>query len=88
MLKLQVHLLNLSDLQYLNLAGTKITANGVERLKGLKNLRQLYLYQTSISGAELTGLKGLFPKTTINTGGYLLEKLESDSTLVIAPAIR
>ena len=70
---------NCSQLQYLNLVGTKVTASGVMQLASLKNLQQLYLYQTPISGADWMTLKKLFPKTLIDTGGYKIQRLDSDT---------
>ena len=70
---------NCLQLQYLNLVGTKVTTKGLTQLAGLKNLQQLYLYQTSISGTEWIYLKKIFPKTFIDTGGYKIEELVSDT---------
>lgn len=70
---------SLSKLTYLNLVGTKITAKGLIQLKSLKDLRQIFLYQTAISEAEFSLLSKLFPKAVIDTGGYKLQFLESDT---------
>ncbi len=70
---------SLSKLTYLNLVGTKITAKGLNQLKSLKELRQIFLFQTAISGAEFSQLSKSFPKTIIDTGGYKLQFLESDT---------
>ncbi len=70
---------NCLQLQYLNLVGTKVTAKGLTQLTGLKNLQQLYLYQTSISGPDWIYLKKIFPKTFIDTGGYKIQQLDSDT---------
>jgi mono/diheme cytochrome c family protein len=75
-----IALLNgLPKLTYLNLVGTKLTAKGLTQLKSLKDLRQIFLYQTAISGAEFSQLSKLFPKALIDTGGYKLQFLESDT---------
>ena len=75
-----ITLLNgLPKLTYLNLVGTKITAKGLTQLKSLKDLRQIFLYQTAISGAEFSQLSKLIPKALIDTGGYKLQFLESDT---------
>lgn len=71
---------NLSHLQYLNLLGTKVSAVGLMKLKGLNKLSQLYLYKTAVSNADFAQLKKIFPKVTIDTGGYKLQFLESDTT--------
>jgi uncharacterized membrane protein/mono/diheme cytochrome c family protein len=79
---------NLLQLQYLNLVGTKVTAKGLESLKDLKNLRQVYLYQTTISGSEWSNLKKIFPKTIIDTGGYKVPMLESDTSELKTPRVK
>lgn len=70
---------NCLQLQYLNLVGTKVTAKGLSQLAGLKNLQQLYLYQTSISGPDWIYLRKIFAKTFIDTGGYKIQQLDSDT---------
>jgi uncharacterized membrane protein/mono/diheme cytochrome c family protein len=72
----------LSDLTYLNLVGTKITVQGLLQLKGLKKLQLLYLYQTNISKSGWTILKNEFPKTQIDSGGYQVPVLATDTTLI------
>jgi len=74
----------LQNLQYLNLVGTKVTAQGVMQLKGLKKLQSLFLYQTNVNRAAYTQLKTSFPKTTIDTGGYTVPTLVTDTTEVKA----
>lgn len=71
---------NLSQLQYINLVGTGVTAKGLEELKDLKNLKQIFIYQTAITGNEWISLKKLFPKTLIDTGGYKVPILVTDTT--------
>jgi uncharacterized membrane protein/mono/diheme cytochrome c family protein len=80
-----VQLKNLSQLQYLNLVGTKVTAKGLEPLKELKNLQRIFLYQTSIAGSEWDYLKKLFPKAILDTGGYKVPSLPTDTVEVKAP---
>ena len=72
-------LTSLPNLTYLNLVGTTVTVNGLMQLKSLKELRQIFLYQTSISGQEFSQLNKIFPKAVIDTGGYKLKFLESDT---------
>ncbi len=79
---------NLAQLQYLNLAATNITANGIKNLYQLKNIRQLYLYQTKISNAEIGSIKNNFPVAVIDTGGYQLQSLASDTMKVTAKPIK
>jgi Leucine-rich repeat (LRR) protein len=75
---------SLQGLQYLNLVGTKVTLQGVLQLKGLKSLRSLYLYQVNINKTEWTVLQNAFPKTKIDSGGYLVPLLQTDTTIIKA----
>ena len=75
----------LAQLRYLNLVGTKITAKSFSALSGLKNLQQLYLYQTPIDSAAFVQLRKIFPKTRIETGGYTVATLPTDTTEVKPP---
>jgi uncharacterized membrane protein/mono/diheme cytochrome c family protein len=72
----------LKNLRYLNLTGTGVTAAGLRFLKPLTGLRNLYLYQTGVKSADYDHLKSVFPNTIIDTGGYRLESLQSDTTKV------
>lgn len=76
---------NLSQLQYINLVGTGVTGKGLEQLKELKNLRQVFIYQTGISATEWINLKKIFPETIIDTGGYKVQMLETDTIEKKAP---
>lgn len=69
----------LSKLRYLNLVGTSVSAKGLNQLVSLKELKQIFLYQTSITAAEFSQLSKVFPKTSIDTGGYKLQFLASDT---------
>ena len=75
-------LANLSSLQYLNLVNTKVTDASIAQLKGIKTLRELFLYKTSISQSGYDNIKKLFPKTMIDTGGYTVSTLPTDTTVV------
>ncbi len=83
-----VHLNNLSQLQYLNLSGTAVTANGLSTLKGLTNLKNLFLYKTNIAKEGLSALKKDFSKVAIDTGGYQVEFLATDTMEVKEKAIK
>ena len=70
-------------LSYLNLINTKVSKAGLAHLKGVTSLREVFVYQTAIKGnADWQALKGLLPKVNIDTGGYLVPTLVSDTTLV------
>lgn len=75
----------LTQLQYLNLTGTNVTMRGILQLKELKNLQELYLYKSGVSAAAYATLKQLFPTTKIDTGGYKLQMIASDTLLVKPP---
>ena len=71
-------------LQSLNLVGTKVSAQGLTILKDFKQLRHLYLYQTKVKAKDWLLLKKEFPKTILDTGGYVVPLLETDTTIVKA----
>jgi hypothetical protein len=70
----------LKHLQTLNLVGTGITAAGVLQLQNLKALRNIYLYQTGINASGFALLKKAFPQALLDTGGYTVPLLASDTT--------
>ncbi len=74
----------LVNLQYLNLVGTKVSLKGVMQLKELKSLESLYLYRTNISKTDWPVLQNNFPKTRIDSGGYLVPLLPTDTIVVKA----
>lgn len=76
---------SLQNLQYLNLVGTKVTAQGVLQLKKLKALQSMYLYQTNIGKADWGILNNAFPKVQIDSGGYSVPLLATDTTVVKTP---
>ena len=78
-------LTSLNNLQYLNLVGTAITSKGMLQLKGLTKLQSVYLYKTNITPSDWANLKNTFPKTMIDSGGYNVPLLESDTTEVKPP---
>jgi len=78
----------LSNLQYLNVVGTNVSANGLSALSRLKNLRQLFLYKTPVAGDDLTAIKKQFPNAAIDTGGYMLSVLASDTTEVTTAPLK
>jgi predicted nuclease of predicted toxin-antitoxin system len=75
----------IANLQYLNLVGTKISGAGITQLKDLNKLQTLYLYKIRLTSKDLTSIKGAFPKTIIDTGGYLVPLLIGDTSLVKEP---
>lgn len=73
---------SLVHLQYLNLVGTAVTLQGVLALKNLQSLQSLYLYQTKINSGDWVEVFKAFPKTKIDSGGYLVQTLAADTVLV------
>ena len=76
---------SLINLQYLNLVGTNVTLQGVLQLKTLPRLQAIYLYKTFINSADWQTLKSNFPKVTLDTGGYIVPILETDTVIVKPP---
>ena len=76
---------SLLQLRYLNLVGTAVTAQGVMQLRDLKNLQSIYLYQTAVAISDWNSLKKAFPKTLIDSGGYTVPFLATDTIEVKPP---
>lgn len=79
---------SLTNLQLLNLVNTRVTASGIEQLASLKKLQFIYLYKTNITPGDWLTLKRVFPKVVLDTGGYTIPFLGSDTTLVKPPVIK
>jgi mono/diheme cytochrome c family protein len=76
----------LGGLRYLNLTSTAVDEAGVRALANAKKLREIYLYQTNISKSAWPALQAVFPHTVLDSGGYHLTKLTSDTAIVrLAP---
>jgi uncharacterized membrane protein/mono/diheme cytochrome c family protein len=73
------NLSGLKNLQYLNLYGTAITDAGLKQLAALKSLKTLYLWQTKVTPAGVEALKKALPGVQIDTGGYALPSLPTDT---------
>jgi uncharacterized membrane protein/mono/diheme cytochrome c family protein len=71
---------NLEHLQILNLASTAITEKGLENIKGLSELQKVYLYQSKVNFSKLKMAD--FPKIKLDTGGYNVPTLVTDTSLV------
>jgi Leucine-rich repeat (LRR) protein len=79
---------SLSHLQYLNLVDTKITRNGLMQLKGLQELANVYLGQTNIPRNEWPLLQKAFPTTILDSGGYKVTSLATDTQLLKAKPVK
>jgi uncharacterized membrane protein len=77
-------LLSLKKLQELNLVGTGVTSNGIVQLKALGNLERIYLYQTAVMHSGWQELQQAFPKTRLDSGGYQVPMLVTDTSFVEA----
>lgn len=75
---------SLTQLKYLNISNTKVTENGILKLSGLKKLNQLFIYGIPVSINNYSNIKKMFPVTTVDTGGYKLSFLSTDTMLVKA----
>ncbi len=71
---------SLNHLQTLNLVGTQVSAAGLLPLQSLQQLQAIYVYQTNVAAKDWETLAKAFPKTAIDTGGYKLPHLASDTT--------
>ena len=70
----------LTNLRYLNLVNTKVSAQGISELKALPKLQSIYLYKTLIAKQDWPGLQQAFPKTQLDSGGYIVPTLVTDTT--------
>lgn len=71
-----------TSLRYINLVSTKISLTGLSQLKDLKELQSIYLYKTSVTNDQWRDLKKIFPKVTLDSGGYVVPVLVTDTTVV------
>jgi hypothetical protein len=76
----------LANLRYLNLTGTAVGAADIDKLKGLPKLAALYFYQTKVGRVDWAGLQREFPRTMLDSGGYAIPFLATDTAIVRAPA--
>jgi uncharacterized membrane protein len=75
----------LANLKYLNLTGTGVGAGDVVKLKGLPKLAALYLYQTKVGRGDWDGLRRDFPRVVLDSGGYSIPFLTTDTAIVRTP---
>jgi hypothetical protein len=73
---------NNQKLQRLNLSGTAVTAQGLAHLREIPALQQLFLFQAQVKSSDWATLKSYFPKTQIDTGGYAVPTLATDTTVL------
>lgn len=75
-------LASLQDLRYLNLVYTRVTAGGLANLENLRNLTSLYLLGTQVKKEDWSALKLKFPGVSLDSGGYRLPLLATDTEMV------
>jgi uncharacterized membrane protein len=75
----------LSRLKYLNLSGDSVGAAHVAALKGTPKLAEIYLYQTKVGRADWNVLRREFPQAVLDSGGYGLPFLPTDTAIVREP---
>jgi uncharacterized membrane protein len=71
----------LPELQFLNLVNTSFTDEGLKSLSSLKKLQKLFAYKTNLSPTAIESFHTLLPNAVIDTGGYSLPVLASDSII-------
>lgn len=62
-------LIDTENLEHLNLFETGITTASIEKIKGLKQLKTLYIAKTSISTEDLSSIFEVNPELVIDIGG-------------------
>jgi len=78
----------LENLESLSITQTKTTAEGIGNVSALKKLKKVYLYGTGFTNAAVAGLKQKMPGLLIDTGGYKLQVLTTDTTEAKAPEVK
>ncbi|HVS97033.1 MAG TPA: c-type cytochrome domain-containing protein [Puia sp.] len=76
----------LPNLKYLNLTGDKVGAAQVAGLKGAPKLAEIYLYQTNVGRGDWDSLRRDFPGAVLDSGGYGIPFLVTDTAIVREPA--
>ncbi len=74
-----------SALRYINLVNTSVTGVGIRELKTLKSLKSIYLYKTGVSKTDWPALQKIFPNAVLDSGGYIVPTLVTDTTKVKLP---
>jgi hypothetical protein len=73
------HLISLGDLTYLNLVGTSISDDGLAYLSEMPKLKDIFVYRTKITAEGVQQFSKKSEGTRVDTGGYMLPKLASDT---------
>jgi hypothetical protein len=75
-------LASLPELRVLNLVGTNVTAQGLLAVRPPAHLHALYLYHTKVERGDWSRLKALYKTTVLDSGGYTLPALVTDTAIV------
>lgn len=78
----------LENLESLSITQTKVTADGIGNISALKKLKKIYLYGSGFTNATVGALKQKMPGLLIDTGGYRLPVLATDTTEAKAKEIK
>jgi hypothetical protein len=78
----------LENLETLSIAQTKTTEAGINGLSALKKLKKVYLYGTGFSKGSLAQLQQKIQGLKIDTGGYKIPVLVTDTTEAKAPVVK
>lgn len=78
----------LENLESLSITQTKVTADGIGNISALKKLKKIYLYGSGFTNATVGSLKQKIPGLLIDTGGYRLPVLATDTTEAKAQEIK
>lgn len=76
-----VYLRELKQLKRLNLVGTQVSDAGIGNLMAMKNLKKVYVWQSSLSSQALEKWKQVNPELLIETGQFSFVKPDSLKTL-------
>ncbi len=78
----------LHNLKMLNLVGTAVTARGIISLQPLQQLQSVFLYKTKLASADWYAVRKVFPKTTLDSGGYAVPFAAWDTVNEMKPKIK
>jgi hypothetical protein len=72
-------LTSLEKLERLNLVGTDVSDEGLQSLAAIRSLRQLFIFNSQVTPQGVVSIRGKLPEVRIDTGGYVLPQLVSDT---------
>lgn len=81
-------LAGLENLETLSIAQTKTTEAGINGLSALKKLKKVFLYGTGFTKGSLAQLQQKIQGLKIDTGGYKIPILVTDTTEAKAPEVK